>query len=67
MENSKFYFIKNEKTMEVWSGYKWKKGTWQKAMLYERADTVYSKVAELNNNGYACVVCIMEVSIEERT
>ncbi len=66
MEKSKFYFIKNEKTKEVWSGYKWKKGTWQKAMLYKRADTVYSKVAELNSKGYTCVVCIMEVSIEER-
>lgn len=65
MERSKFYFIKNKKTNEVWSGYKWKKGTWQKAMLYKRGDTAYTKLAELTARGYECVICHMDVTIEE--
>ena len=65
MEKSTFYIIKNAKTNEVWSGYKWKKGTWQKAMLYKSTATINSKIAELACRGYDCVVMRLEVTIEE--
>lgn len=65
MERNVLYFIKNKKTNEVWSGYKWKKGTWQKAMLYKRMDTVTKNVVELAGQGYDCNVMMMTVAIEE--
>lgn len=65
MERNIFYIIKNAKTNEVWSGYKWKKGTWQKAMLYKSPETIQKKVIELVSRGYDCSVIKMTVSIED--
>ena len=65
METNYFYMIKNNQTKEVWSGYKWKKGTWQKAMLYKRADTVQTKVSELSAMGYDCRVVRLTITTEE--
>jgi hypothetical protein len=65
MERNTFYIIKNTKTNEVWSGYKWKKGTWQKAMLYKSPATINNKIAELTSRGYDCVVMRLVITIEE--
>lgn len=65
MEKNIFYIIKNNRTNEVWSGYKWKKGTWQKGMLYKRADTVHQKLADLSGMGYDCRIVQITVIIEE--
>lgn len=65
MEKNVFYIIKNRTTDEVWSGYKWKKGTWQKAMLYKSPDTINKKMAELSARNYNCYVQRITVSVEE--
>lgn len=65
MEKNVFYIIKNVKTKEVWSGYKWKKGTWQKAMLYKNFDTVQNKIFELSSRNYECSVSRIYVTIED--
>jgi hypothetical protein len=65
MEGNIFYIVKNAKTNEVWSGYKWKKGTWQKAMLYKNPETVQRKCAELCSQNYECRISRVTIQIEE--
>lgn len=65
MEKNIFYIIKNTRTNEVWSGYKWKKGTWQKAMLYKSPDTIQKKISELLSRGYECNVQKITICVED--
>lgn len=60
-----FYYLVNQDGL-VWSGYKFKKGTWQKAMLYKRKQSVIEKRTELMIRGYSCTVkaiTIQEVDV----
>lgn len=65
MERNIFYIITNARTNEVWSGYKWKKGTWQKAMLYKSPDTIQKKLSELSSRGYECNVQKITICVED--
>lgn len=65
MERNIFYIITNARTNEVWSGYKWKKGTWQKAMLYKSPDTIQKKLSELASRGYECNVQKITICVED--
>jgi hypothetical protein len=55
-----YYFLKKADGW-VWSGYKFKKGGWQKAMLYKRLDTVVAKMHELRSKGYDCQIIALKV------
>ena len=57
-----YYFLKKTDGW-VWSGYKFKKGGWQKAMLYKRADTAFAKMNELRSKGYDCAIISLKVEV----
>ena len=59
-----YYFLRKNDGW-VWSGYKFKKGGWQKAMLYKRQDTALSKVNELRAKGYDCHIISLKVEVKE--
>jgi hypothetical protein len=56
MEKTVYYFIKNNLSEEVWTGYKFKKGSWRKAMLYKKLETASAKVNELISKNYNCTI-----------
>ena len=47
----------------VWSGYKFKKGGWQKAMLYKRSSTALERLHELKSKGYDCRLVSLKVEV----
>ena len=58
-----YYYIKKTDGW-VWSGYKFKKGGWRKAMLYKRFDTAMQKREELLQKGYPCQIFVLKVQEE---
>jgi hypothetical protein len=56
----RYYYIKKVDGW-VWSGYKFKKGGWRKAMLYKKFDTAVMRMEELMAKGYDCNIYVLEI------